>query len=350
MDALLSPSRRRLLGGLGALGAIAVGGVALRPAAPPTTGARFFGRAMGGGYTVALAGPSLTPARIEAAQADVQAALDAVDHAMSLHRPASELSAFNAHPAGPVRVSPGLFEVLDTAQSVATLSDGAFDVTVAPIVRAWGFGPDPRGDVTARAAAAAARAGHDHRALRLDRANRLAIKSAALEADLGGVAKGHAVDRAALALEALDIGDYMVEAGGEVRVRGVNAQGQPWRIGIEQPDAWPRRARLAVAPGDRAMATSGDYRIFFDEAGVRFCHEINPATGAPITNGLASVTVIDDSCARADALATALIVLGPEAGWRLALRDGIAAHFIARTSQGGLRDRATPAFAGLTSA
>jgi thiamine biosynthesis lipoprotein len=139
----------------------------------------------------------------------------------------------------------------------------------------------------------------------------------------------------------------MVEVGGEVRVRGLNATGQAWRIGIEEPDAMPQRARWVVPLDGRAMATSGDYRNYFIEHGQRYSHEIDPRAGAPIRHGLCSVTVVADDCMRADALATALIVLGEDRGRALAERAGIAAQFIARRTEGGFRDSMTPAFASL---
>ncbi len=139
----------------------------------------------------------------------------------------------------------------------------------------------------------------------------------------------------------------MVEVGGEVRTRGVNAAGQAWRIGIEEPDAMPQRARWVVPLSGRAMATSGDYRNYFFEDGRRYSHEIDPLAGAPIRHSLCSVTVVADDCMRADALATALIVLGAERGRALAERSGIAAQFIERVREGGYRDSMTPAFAAL---
>jgi FAD:protein FMN transferase len=140
---------------------------------------------------------------------------------------------------------------------------------------------------------------------------------------------------------------YMVEAGGEVRTRGVNANGEPWRIGIEQPDALPQRARWAVPLSGLAMATSGDYRNYFVEGGRRYSHEIDPVAGEPVRHALASVTVVADDCLQADAMATALIVLGPQRGRALAESTGIAAHFIERGPDGTLRDAMTPAFAAL---
>ena len=230
-------------------------------------------------------------------------------------------------------------------------SDGAFDITVAPLVEQWGFGTRASRRVPAASAVVAERRRVDWRSLAFDASRRSVTKRQAdLQADLGGIAKGYGVDRAAAALEARGVHDYMVEVGGEVRTRGVNATGQAWRIGIEEPDAMPQRARWVVPLSGRAMATSGDYRNYFLEAGLRYSHEIDPLTGAPIRHSLCSVTVVADDCMRADALATALIVLGADKGRALAERSGIAAQFIERGPADTYRDSMTPAFAALGAA
>ncbi len=354
MDALLSPCRRRLLGAVGGIGTLALAGCGER-AQPPSAAfgpQQFGGQTMGTGYVVKLAGAPLGARRLEQLAADVQSALDGVDRGMSLYRPGSELVRFNRHPgSAPLPLSNDLYEVLAAGQRVAELSQGAFDVSVAPLVDAWGFGPLKRREVPAEGEVQARRASVDWRSLRLDPQQRTATKAhAGLQADLGGIAKGYGVDLAALAIEALGVEDYMIEVGGEVRTRGRNAQGQAWRIGIEEPEAEPQRSRRVVPLSGRAMATSGDYRIYFEQAGRRYSHEIDPRTAAPIAHGLASVTVVADECMTADALATALIVLGPQAGWALAQRQGMAAHFIARDSVGRLHDRATEAFDAVAAA
>jgi thiamine biosynthesis lipoprotein len=351
MDMLLSPCRRRLLGvigGMGGLGALALAGCGerARAAAAP----RFAGETMGTTYVVKLASAALSPARLEALQADVQAALDGVNRGMSLHRPESELMRLNRHPAGvPLPLSRDLFQVLAAGQRVSAISQGAFDVSVAPLVNAWGFGAEKRRQVPTAAEIQERRGAIDWRGLRLDPERRTAVKAHdGLQADLGGIAKGYGVDLAASAIEAAGLEHYMIEVGGEVRTRGHNAQGQAWRIGIEEPDAMPQRARAVVPLSGRAMATSGDYRIYFEQAGRRYSHEIDPRTAAPIAHGLASVTVVADDCMTADALATALIVMGPESGWALAQRQALAAYFIVRGADGRLHERATEAFSSLT--
>jgi thiamine biosynthesis lipoprotein len=354
MDTLLSPCRRRLLGTFGGLGALALAGCGERARPAPGAGAplQFAGETMGTRYVVKLAGAALSAAQLERLAADVQAALDGVNRGMSLYRPESELMRLNRHPASvPLPLSKELYAVLAAGQRVAELSQGAFDVSVAPLVDAWGFGPQKRREVPAAGELQARRAAVDYRSLRLDPQHRSATKAhAGLQADLGGIAKGYGVDLAARALEAGGVEDYMIEVGGEVRTRGRNAARQAWRIGIEEPDALPQRARTVVPLSGSAMATSGDYRIYFEQAGRRYSHEIDPRTAAPIAHGLASVTVVAEDCMTADALATALIVLGPQAGWLMAQREKLAAYFIVREADGRLRDRASEAFAALTAA
>lgn len=352
MDTLLCPGRRRLLGAAGAFGAWALAGCTDTRPTPARAARRFSGQTMGSSYTVRLAGTTFDAARLDALQAEVQGALDAVDQRMSLYRPDAELMRFNRHASGtPMALSPELMTVLQAGQRVAELTDGAFDMSVAPLVLAWGFGPETRRGLPDAAALRQGRAATGHRHLRLDPARGLATKGLpGLQADLGGIAKGYGVDRAAQVLQAQGVADYMVEVGGEVRTAGHNAQGRPWQIGIEEPDAVPQRARLVVPLSGQAMATSGDYRIYFEEGRRRYSHEIDPHQGEPIVHGLASVSVVAADCMQADALATALIVMGPQAGLALARREGIAAHFIVRGADGRLVNHATEAFGAMRAA
>jgi thiamine biosynthesis lipoprotein len=347
MDAILSPRRRAVVLGLGALAL----GACSRPASTSNAPEylRFGGSTMGSTYTV----------RLQAAEADetslrfaVQAALDEVDHRMSIYRADSELSAFGRAGAGAtVALSSPLFDVLAAADRVSRWSGGAFDITVAPLVERWGFGARGVRGVPDAAMVAVERSRVGWRGLSLDPSRRAVTKQhAAQQLDLGGIAKGYGVDRAAAALEARGIRNYMVEVGGEVRTRGVNAAGLPWRIGIEEPDANPQQARWVVPLSGVAMATSGDYRNYFVESGRRYSHEIDPQSGAPIRHSLCSVTVVADTCMRADALATALIVLGVDKGRALADSSGIAAQFIERLPGGGFRDSMSSSFAALGAA
>lgn len=352
MDTLLSPCRRRLLGAVGALTALGVAGCS--PHGAVAEGQRFSGLTMGSAYTVRTAGRVLSDAQLERLAADVQSALDSVDARMSLYQDGSELSRLNAQPMGQaVAVSSELLQVLHSGQRVALLSGGAFDMTVAPLVVAWGFGPGVGGSGPAVPAAAQLLEGRrrlGHAALELDTAAGTIFKHReGLALDLGGIAKGFGVDRAAQALHNAGVEHFMVEVGGEVRTAGRNHLGKAWRIGIEEPDALPRRARLVLPVSGQSVATSGDYRIFFEEQGRRYSHTIDPASGEPIAHGLASVTVVAESCMQADALATALNVMGLQRGMALAQREGIAAHFITRGPGGVLQDHRSEALMALQS-
>lgn len=347
MDSLLSPRRRLLLQGMGAAALAAGCGDVTAPRTPNAL--VFGGPTMGSTYTVKIAGAKLSLAAEEAARTAVGAALDGVVARMSTYRDDSEVTRINRHAAAnPLVLSADTFAVLQLAQQVSTASYGAFDITVAPVVDAWGFGPGHAHRVVPDAELSGLNRQVGWRRLVLDAPTSSVRKTAAdVAVDLSGIAKGYAVDLAARALEAQGVADYMVEAGGEIRTRGRNAQGEPWQIAIERPDAMPQRAQRIVPLSGLAMATSGDYRIWFERDGVRYCHEIDPATGRPIHHGLASVTVVAPTCGAADAWATALIVLGPERGRALAEARGMAAHFIVREGGDSLAEFWTPAFAQL---
>jgi FAD:protein FMN transferase len=346
MDTLLSPRRRAVVKAIGATAILAgcseVPGIARRPLAA------LQGASMGTVWNAKIAGP-LAQTLAAKASAAVAAALEGVVARMSTYLDSSELARFNALPAGKaLAVSRETLEVFALARDVSESTGGAFDVTVAPAVDAWGFGPSRVHRIPPQAELAAMAPRIDWRALGVDRnAGTLAKARDGLRADLSGIAKGYGVDLAARALEALGTTDYMVEAGGEVRVRGRNADGEPWRIGIERPDALPQQALLVVPLDGLSMATSGDYRIYFEEGGRRYCHEIDPATRAPVRDRLASVSVVAKDCAWADAMATALFVMGASRALAYATERGMAACFIERGAGGQLVDRQTPAFAKL---
>lgn len=349
MDMLLSPRRRTLVQALGATAFLAACGE--RPGVSAAKQLEFRGPTMGTTFTAKIAGPRLPENLAAVARDAVAGAFEAVVARMSAYLPDSELSRFNRHAGRSAHpLSPDTLEVLAVARAVSAATDGAFDITVAPLVDAWGFGPVRAHRVVADAEIAQLARRVGWRSLDVDAAAGTAAKAHPdLRADLSGIAKGYGVDRAAGALDALGIADYMVEAGGEVRTRGRNAYGEPWRIAIERPCATPQQPHAVVPLSGLSMATSGDYRIYFERDGRRYSHEIDPASGRPIGNGLASVSVVAAECAYADAMATALIVMGPVRGVALAAARNIAAHFIVREAGGTLVDLQTPAFAALGS-
>jgi thiamine biosynthesis lipoprotein len=347
MDSLVSPRRRTLLQALGAAALVAGCGDLRGTTARPVL--EFRGPTMGTSYTVKIAGGKLSGAGEAAARTLAHEALAAVDDAMSAYRADSELSRFNAHAAdSPFLFSDDAFAVFSLAQRVSAETSGAFDITVAPVVDAWGFGPGRAQRIVGDDEVRALEKRVGWRMLALEAPERTIVKARPdVRADLSGIAKGYGVDKAAHALDALGIEHYMVAASGEIRTRGANAEGRPWQIAIERPDALPQRPHLIVPMSGLSIATSGDYRIFFERDGLRYCHEIDPATGKPIRNGLASVSVVAAECAYADAMATALMVQGLERGLALADQRDVAACFLVREGSGRFGVRQSRAFAAL---
>lgn len=307
----------------------------------------FSGSIFGTSYTVRVvpAGAIDEARRLQLEDA-VEQALQAVDAAMSTWREDSEIERFNRSGVEPFPASPALLEVVAAAIDVSTRSDGAFDVTVGPLVEAWGFGAravsdDPGPDVLDRL-----REVTGFRRLEIDQgAGTLRKQVPGLELDLSAIAKGYAVDRAAAALGTLSEDRFMVEVGGEVVARGLAPGNRRWRLGIEVPDPSLRAVHTVVELENAALATSGDYRNFrVDERGRRLSHTIDPRRGRPVEHTLASVSVVASTCLEADAWATALNVLGPIEGLATAEREGVAALFLEHGESGAWIETSTPAF------
>ncbi len=289
------------------------------------------------------------PSAVKGARQEITATLEAVNASMSTYREDSELSGFNRGTAtAPVQASPMLMAVVSEARAIAEVTGGAFDVTVGPLVNAWGFGPDKDGDVPTEAELSAlmSRVGQDMIAIDSG-AGTLSKARGDVYVDLSAIAKGYGVDQVAATLDRLGYGAYLVEVGGEVRARGLNKSGEPWRLGVEVPVAGPQRRVHRVVPLlDQAMATSGDYRNVIEREGKRLSHTIDPRTGRPVEHTTASVTVVSDTCMQADALATALSVLGPEEGLTLAESKGWAVLMLIRDGE-AFAERRTTAFDAL---
>ncbi|WP_325893621.1 FAD:protein FMN transferase [Grimontia sp. NTOU-MAR1] len=268
-------------------------------------------------------------------QAEIDARLELVNDQMSTYRKDSELSLFNQQKTSePFTVSKDTAKVVAESIRLNTLSDGALDVTVGPLVNLWGFGPEGRPDrVPTVEQIAERRAMTGIEFLSVD-GNNLIKTNPGLYVDLSSIAKGFGVDVIANYLTSLGISNYLVEIGGELQLKGKNAEGQPWRIAIEKPTSEQQTVQEIIAPGDMAIATSGDYRNYFEENGVRYSHTINPATAKPINHRLVSVTVLDKSCMTADGLSTAFMVMGPDAALALANQENIPAFFIVKTDNG----------------
>ena len=321
--------------------------------------ARFEGETMGTTYLVQVSDPLSESERLAVSRA-LQETLDRVDQTMSTYVSESEVSQFNRAAAGvSVPLSMHSFEVFLEAARVSELTGGAFDVSVAPLVRLWGFGAGASTvrQVPSEEAVASARqlVGFHHLALDDDPPS-VTKDEDGVECDLSAIAKGYGVDLVAEVLSRRGLKNFMVEVGGEVRTSGKNASGEAWRIGIEKPlpalgPLEPlKEARIlqrTLPLSGLSLATSGDYRNVYEVDGKFYSHLIDPREGRPVSHALASVSVVDQTCMRADALASGLLVLGPEEGYELAVREDLTVLFLIRTEDGEIEERATPSFEAL---
>lgn len=279
----------------------------------------------------------------------MQQQLDQVVAQMSHWEDDSVLGRYNHAPAGSWHQLPDeFFKVLSYALDVARISGGAYDPCAGALVNRWGFGARLRYDETdfyapPSGAVQAILARRDRERISLDPAARRLLQPGAVQLDLSSVAKGFAVDQLARYLDANGINHYLVEVGGELRGAGLKPDGQPWWVSLEGvPDAGDSEP-VVVALHGLAVATSGDYRRHYQHEGQRASHTLDPRSGYPISHGLASVTVIHTECMAADALSTALTVLGPEHGLRLAEQQRLAARFLVRRGA-QLEETSTTAF------
>lgn len=289
-----------------------------------------YGRTMGTTYSVKIANPPDTLAEDWRLQIDAE--LRRVNDQMSTYLKSSELSRFNQSDSTDwFAVSTDTAKVVAYALEVSRQTQGAFDVTVAPLVNAWSFGPEERTQVVPsdqQLAEIKKRIGYQHLEARMEPPGlRKAIPE--LTVDLSAIAKGHGVDRIVELLGRMGATHVFVEIGGEVRVTGGRVD-RPWGVGIQQPDGGPSEVLTALPLDDGAVATSGDYRNFFDAEGQRYSHTIDPRTGKPISHPLASVSVRANNCMMADAWATAINVLGHSAGLETAQRMNLDVMLIVR--------------------
>lgn len=270
-----------------------------------------------------------------AVQGALKAAVDEVDAQMSTWKPGSDLMRLNAAPVGAwVAVPSHLMAVLRLGREIGRASGGAFDIGLGDAVTAWGFGPEPAASAGIRAAMGAHRR-PAYEILDIDGAHMR--KSAPITLDLNGIAKGYGVDRLAEILREHGIADALVGIDGEMRALGLRPGGEAWAIAVEAPDAARRTPHSILALQDAAVATSGDYRHWVEVQGRCLSHTMDPRRGAPLISSPASVTVVGQSCAEADAWATALMVLGEREGGVLARRLGLDALFLLRSEGGDVR-------------
>ncbi|MGB5256416.1 MAG: FAD:protein FMN transferase [Woeseiaceae bacterium] len=290
------------------------------------------GSALGTTFSVLLVNPG-EGFSSEHMQAGILETLEHVDRLASTWREDSELSQFNANSdTGWIDTSAEFCNAIERAVEVSRLTDGAFDITIGPLVNLWGFGPtgdvrEPPAEDTIRAMMS--EVGYANLQTRCEVP---AVKKliGSIYVDLSGWAKGYAVDQVASLLERNELQDYLVEIGGEMRVRGHNAEGLKWAVAVETPSTTQRVPHQVLRLTDTGIATSGDYRNYFEHDGELYSHTLDARTGRPVAHSLAAVTVVNPSAAYADAMATALRVLGPTDGPQRAEQLGIAAYFLIR--------------------
>ncbi|MGE0716237.1 MAG: FAD:protein FMN transferase [Alphaproteobacteria bacterium] len=295
---------------------------------------------MGTTWSVRIVAP---PGRPPARQA-IEAALALVDRQMSNWRADSDIARFAAAAAGEwVALPEEAFTVVAEALAVAADSAGAYDPTVGPLVDLWGFGPGgTRVTAPDARAIAAARARTGWARIALDRATRCLRQPGGVALDLSAIAKGFAVDLVSGRLADAGFANHLVEIGGELKGEGVKPDGTPWFVALERPPGIENAVESVAVLHGLAVATSGDYRRFFEAGGSRYAHTIDPRSGRPAADPPAAVSVLHASCMTADALSTALTVLGVEAGMAFARDRGIAALFVTRRGE-----HMTPALAAM---
>ncbi len=330
----------------------------LRPAGSADPSREFGGSTMGTTWRVVLGeyagdvSPDAMQGERETVQLDVDSLQRAVDSLlrevnaiMSTYDSASELSRLNASSrVDSVPISAELARVLQQSLDVYAASGGRFDVTVGPLVDAWGFGAVARQESAPTDAvldSLRAFVGSDKLRLGVRVVQKL---HPSVRIDLSAIAKGYGVDRVSDLLLERGFANHLVEIGGELRARGRNARGEPFRVGIEEPDPDAVRVHLAVELDDRALASSGNYRNFYERNGVRYVHTLDPVTARPVQHTLLAVSVLHAECALADAWATALMAAGPEYAWTLAQDHTLDVLLLVDGGGGKVLERMTPGF------
>jgi thiamine biosynthesis lipoprotein len=291
------------------------------------------GQTMGTTYSVKFF-PTDAELNVSKIGKEIQAELDTVNQQMSTYVQDSELSRFNRYQESDwFSVSEPTARVVQLSLELWNKSDGAFDVTVGPLVNMWGFGPDgrpaelPSPEELSRVLTWT---GSSLLETRLDPPG-LRKKHGNVQVDLSAIAKGHGVDRVASVLEHNGIRDYFVEIGGEIRTQGNRLDGKAWQVGIERPDPSGRSIQLVLGLSGKSLATSGDYRNFFELQGERYSHTISPKTGRPVSDAIASASAIAADCATADGIATSMMSAGFEQGQLLAESNQWAVLLIQRS-------------------
>jgi len=292
------------------------------------------GRTMGTTYNIKVIIENNSINTVELQQ-EIDSALVQLNQEMSTYIKDSELSRFNQlRSSEPVTLSTGLARVIKEAIRLGKLTKGSLDVTVGPLVNLWGFGPEYRLDNVPSdelLQQTKEKVGIEHIVLN---GNQLSKSIDDIYIDLSTIAKGYGVDLVAELIEHKGIHNYLVEIGGELKLKGFKSSGELWHVAIEKPVTHERAVQQVIVPKDNAVATSGDYRIYFESDGERFSHIINPKTGKPIKHKLVSVTVIHPSSMTADGISTAMMVMGEEKALKFAQENDFAAYFISKSENG----------------
>jgi thiamine biosynthesis lipoprotein len=281
---------------------------------------------------------------VAALKKDIEKRLEGIDKSMSTYRNDSEISKFNTlkRAGEKVFISKDFYQVMTVAKKLYKLTNGAWDGTIKPIVDLWGFGSSERKEVIpAKQKLKALLYPIGFHWIQILNDHSLVKKKSDISLDLASIAKGYAVDAVAALLTRGGIENYLIEIGGEVYASGLKKDGQPWKVGINQPrkDAPFNLVYKTIPLHNMALATSGDYRNFFEIKGKRYSHVIDPQTGYPVDNGVVSVSIIANTCTFADGLATAVMVLGPEKGLVLVNGlDRVEGLIVVREDEGTLKD------------
>ena len=303
--------------------------VALAACKPGAKILEFSGSTMGTTYNVVAVDASRSVDKIEA-QARINAALAQVNHQMSNWDPASEISRFNASKGtDETFVSRELAHVMQAAEDVNKASEGRFDTTMGPLIELWGFGAPGGKRMPQDGEILEAQARSGHGATLKVGVGAIQKIQPDTQVYLAAIGKGFGADQVGRALEGLGLSDYMVEIGGDLYASGLNADGKPWQIGIEKPASLSGVLDVVGVSGMR-LASSGDYRNYFEQDGARYSHVIDPVTGRPITHKTASATVLAENAMLADAWATAMLILGRERGLEIAKANDLAVLFVER--------------------
>lgn len=319
------------------------------------------GPTMGSHYQISYVRAGKAPAP-EVVKAEVEKILAELDRDVSTYRDDSAVARFNAAPAGTCMAMPGnALTLAGFANQLRRGSEDAYDITMLPVLDAWGFGPKAarqqpsQGELTVEALQQSpetppvpsqqtltelrAQVGQQHLSIR----GQELCKQAPVQIDFNSIAAGLAIDAIGNALGAQGIENYLIDVTGEIKGQGKKPDGSPWRVAIEAPVDNARQIQRIIALNGQTISTSGDYRQYREVAGQRLSHVIDPRTLTPITHRLAAVTVVHPLGVLSDGYSTLLMVLGPEAGYRYARDKGLAALFVTREGE-GFQSRSTPEF------